>query len=106
MGTAWWDWSDAWIFIGVFVGIRIAFIWLATTVFVGMIPDGDECPLCGDATLPVQRDGWWRVLGSGFRRSFCLGCQWEGVLRRRTTPQATHPQHTAEPTPANSQGSR
>ncbi|MCU0646859.1 MAG: hypothetical protein MUF00_02580, partial [Gemmatimonadaceae bacterium] len=95
------------IFIGVFAGIRIAFIWLATEVFIGMIPDGEECPICGDQTLPVQRDGWWRILGPRFRRSYCLGCQWEGVLRRRQAPPVTPPpSRTVEPTPASSPAPR
>ena len=77
-----WTWADAWVFIGVFVAIRIAFIWFATKVFVALIPDGDCCPMCDGHTLPIERNGWWRVLGPGFRRSWCLHCGWEGVLRR------------------------
>ncbi len=106
---SWWSWRDAWIFIGVFTGIRIAFIWLATKVFVGLIPDGDECPLCGDTTLPMQSDGWWRLLGPTFRRRWCLGWQWEGVLRRHpalSRPPTPTPSRTAAPTPANSPAPR
>lgn len=82
-----WTWSDAAQFIALFVGIRIAFIWMATRLFVGLIPDGDACPLCDAATLPIERDGWWRVLGERYRRSWCLECQWEGVLRRSSAAQ-------------------
>ena len=78
-----WTWADAWTFIGVFIGIRIAFIWLATKAFIMMIPDGDCCPMCDGHTLPIQRDGWWKILGPRFRRSWCLDCGWEGVLRRK-----------------------
>lgn len=77
-----WSWTDAWIFIVFFVTIRFAFIWLATKAFVAMIPDGDVCPMCDDETLAIERSGWWRVLGERFRRSWCLACGWEGVLRR------------------------
>ena len=77
-----WSWTDAWIFIAFFVAIRGAFIWLATTAFVAMIPDGDVCPMCDSETLAIERDSWWRVLGERFRRSWCIGCGWEGVLRR------------------------
>lgn len=84
-----WTWTDAWIFIGVFLGIRIAFIWLATKAFVLMIPDGDQCPMCDGHTLPIERDGWWKILGPRFRRSWCLDCGWEGVLRRSENPVAT-----------------
>jgi hypothetical protein len=86
---AWWNWSDALTFIGVFVFIRIAFIWLATKAFVLMIPDGDRCPMCDGHTLPIERDGWWRILGPRFRRSWCLDCGWEGVLRRSESPPPT-----------------
>ena len=77
-----WSWTDAWIFIGVFVTIRIVIIWFCTRLFILMIPDGDRCPMCDSYTLPIERDGWWRVLGPRFRRSWCLECRWEGVLRR------------------------
>ena len=81
------NWSDAAIFIAVFVCIRVVIIWMATKAFIVMIPDGDVCPLCDSYTLPIARDGWWRILGARFRRSWCLGCGWEGVLRRSAAPQ-------------------
>lgn len=85
-----WTWSDAWVFIAVFVAIRITFIWLATKMFVAMIPDGDHCLMCDGRTLPIERNGWWRVLGPRFRRSWCFECGWEGVLRRSAvTPPAS-----------------
>jgi hypothetical protein len=83
-----WTWTDACIFIGVFVFIRVAVIWMCTKAFIAMIPDGDCCPICDSATLPIARDGWWKVLGPRFRRSWCLGCGWEGVLRRSEIPDA------------------
>jgi len=85
------SWTDAAMFIALFLGIRIAFIWLATKAFIAMIPDGDVCPLCDAYTLPIARDGWWRMLGPRFRRSWCLGCGWEGVLRRSAAPQLLDP---------------
>jgi hypothetical protein len=86
-----WTWTDAWIFIGVILGIRVAFIYIATKAFVMMIPDGDVCIMCDSETLPIQRDGWWRILGPRFRRSWCLGCGWEGVLRRSVVPSVFAP---------------
>ncbi|WP_309671160.1 hypothetical protein [Gemmatimonas sp.] len=77
-----WSWTDAAIFIVFFVTIRCVFIWLATKAFVMMIPDGDACPMCDDETLAIERVGGWRVLGERFRRSWCIGCGWEGVLQR------------------------
>lgn len=85
------NWTDAAIFIGVFVVIRIIVIWMATQAFIVMIPDGDVCPLCDAYTLPIARDGWWRVLGPRFRRSWCLGCGWEGVLRRSAAARLLDP---------------
>jgi len=90
-----WTWTDAWMFIGVVLAIRVAFIWLATKAFILMIPDGDRCVLCDGDTLPIQRDGWWRVLGPRFRRSWCLDCGWEGVLRRTVVPTRFAPNYRA-----------
>lgn len=92
-----WTWTDAWTFIALFIGIRIAFIWLATKAFVAMIPDGDFCPMCDGRTLPIERDGWWRVLGPRFRRSWCLECGWEGVLRRSDVPVVPPPPNEFKP---------
>lgn len=77
-----WTWTDAWIFIGFFVAVRVIIVWFLTRLYIMMIPDGDRCPLCDGYTLPIERNGGWRVLGPRFRRSWCLDCQWEGVLRR------------------------
>ena len=84
MGT-WGNWTlgDAITFIALIVFIRIAVIWLVTQVFIAIIPDGDKCPICDGETLAIQRNGWWRVLGKAYRRSWCLECGWEGVLRRK-----------------------
>ena len=64
-----WTWTDAWMFIGVVLAIRVAFFWLVTKAFVLMIPDGDQCVLCksvtphgGDDGLPAQIvSGWFGV---------------------------------------------
>jgi hypothetical protein len=77
-----WTWTDAWIFIGFFVAVRVIIVWFLTRLYILMIPDGDLCPLCDGYTLPIERVGGWRVLGPRFRRSWCLDCGWEGVLRR------------------------
>lgn len=73
---------DAVQFIAVIAAIRFAVFYICTKAFILMIPDGDACPLCDGGTLPIERNGWWRVLGAQFRRSWCLDCGWEGVLRR------------------------
>jgi hypothetical protein len=88
-----WTWTDAWEFIAVILAIRIAFIWLATKAFIIMIPDGDVCLMCDSPTLAIHCDGWWRVLGPRFRRSWCIGCGWEGVLRRSAVPTVFAPSY-------------
>lgn len=70
------------MFMGVVIALRVVVFWFLTRLFILMIPDGDRCPLCDGYTLPIERNGGWRVLGKRFRRSWCLECQWEGVLRR------------------------
>ena len=77
-----WTLRDAITFIAVFVCIRIALIYFATQLFLAIIPDGDRCPICDGITLPIERSGGWRILGARFRRSWCLDCGWEGMLRR------------------------
>ena len=77
-----WSWTDAAIFIAVFTGIRIAVIWMATQIFTAILPEGDACPVCNAETYALVRQGIWKVLGPRFRRSFCIGCGWDGVMRR------------------------
>ncbi len=81
-----WTWTDAWMFIGAVLAMRVAFFYIATKAFVMMIPDGDQCLMCNCETLAIAREGWWRILGPRFRRSWCISCGWEGVLRRSTVP--------------------
>ena len=81
-----WTWADGAMFIGMVLVIRACFFWLATKAFMLMIPDGDRCLMCDGETLAIRREGWWRVLGPRFRRSWCLGCGWEGLLRRSQVP--------------------
>lgn len=83
------------MFIGVIVVIRICFIYIATKAFIMMIPDGDRCVICDGETLAIERDGWWRILGPRFRRSWCIDCGWQGVLRRSTIPTFFAPNYPA-----------
>lgn len=79
-----WSWSDAIIFITVITAMQGVMFWLLTTVFLNMITQGDRCPVCDSETTAVERRGWWHVVSFGARnrRSWCLACGWEGVLRR------------------------
>lgn len=79
-----WTWTDAAIFIAVISALQLAMFLLLTKVFLGMITEGDRCPVCDGETDAVERQGWWRLisLGPRNRRSWCLSCGWEGLLRR------------------------
>jgi hypothetical protein len=86
MANRWgsWTWTDAAIFIVVISALQLAMFWLLTKVFLGMITEGDRCPVCDAETSAVERRGWWHVVSFGIRnrRSWCISCGWEGVLRR------------------------
>ena len=79
-----WTWTDAYIFIAVITTLQLAMFWLLTRVFLGMLTEGDQCPICNEETTAVERRGWWHVVSFGARnrRSWCVTCGWEGVLRR------------------------
>ncbi len=102
----WWTWTDAWMFIGVFVGLRIAFIWMATQAIVALIPEGDVCVTCGEETLPLVHEGGWHLLGHRFHRRFCLSCSWEGVARTASTRHITRPPKRPPPRPHKSRSGR
>lgn len=84
VGATGWTRSDAIIFIVVIASLQLAMFWLLTKVFLGMITEGDRCPVCDGDTHAVERNGWWRVISFGERnrRSWCVACGWEGLLRR------------------------
>lgn len=77
-----WSWTDAAIFIAVISALQLAMFVLLTKVFCGMFPEGEQCPVCDEHTAAVERSGWWKLFARRFRRSWCLACGWEGVLRR------------------------
>jgi hypothetical protein len=79
--SVWWSWRDAAMFIAVFTGLRIAFIWLATQAILALIPEGNRCETCGEETLPLVHEGGWHLLGQRFHRRFCLSCSWQGIAR-------------------------
>lgn len=64
----------------------------ATIFFLYLLPDGDRCPNCDAVTVRVQSRGW-NFLLPRFRTSWCMGCNWHGLLREGPlTPVA--PVHT------------
>ena len=84
--------SDAAIFVTAFVVLLVGRVVVATVVFLFLLPHGDRCPICDDATLRVQNRGWNTLL-PWFRTSWCPGCGWNGLLRHG----AITPHETREP---------
>ena len=66
------------LFFTVFSVVRLG---LATLFFWAVLPDDDRCPNCDAPTIRIQSRGW-NLLFPWFRTSYCLDCQWEGMLRR------------------------
>lgn len=72
---------------------------LSAVVSYRTLPDGDDCPLCGDDTLRL-RSRWLRWTsavkpGARLQRRWCLGCGWEGIsrlVRTETAPRAVDAQ--------------
>jgi hypothetical protein len=83
--------SDAAIFIGVFGGLFVLRIIAATVFFFALLPQGDRCLNCDAPTLRVQRAFWHRWV-PWFRPSWCMECDWKGLLRSGPiTPVSTTP---------------
>jgi hypothetical protein len=82
--------SDVLIFVGVFVGLFVFRFVAATVIFFWILPAGDRCPNCDAVTLRIQSVGWSRLVPR-FRRSWCLDCGWEGMLRGRSAPPPLNP---------------
>lgn len=65
------------VFFTVFSLVRLG---LATLFFWAVLPEDDHCPNCDAPTIRVQSRGW-NLLMPWFRTSYCVECQWEGMLR-------------------------
>ena len=72
--------SEAALFVLVFVGFFILRGIAATVFFLYILPDGDRCPNCDAVTVRVQAPVWNTLLPR-FRTSWCMGCNWHGLLR-------------------------
>lgn len=82
--------SDAVIFVVVLGGIFVLRILAATLVIFWILPSGVRCPVCDAITVHVQSRVLERVM-PWYRNSWCLGCGWEGLLKREllaVSPQA------------------
>lgn len=67
---------------------------LATIVFLAILPDNEDCPICNAPTLRLQRRVW-RFVSPALRPSWCPECGWEGLLRRRPAARASRAAHSA-----------
>ncbi len=72
--------SDAAIFVLVFVVLFVLRVVAATVIFLWILPRGDRCPNCDAVTLRLQSNRLVRLVPS-LRRSWCLRCGWQGMLR-------------------------
>lgn len=73
--------SDAVIFVLVLGGIFVLRIAAATVVFFWILPEGVRCPNCDTITVAIH-SRWLEALMPWYRKSWCLACGWEGLLRR------------------------
>ena len=81
--------SDAVIFTLIFGGLFVLRIVAATAVFMFILPKGDRCPNCNAVTLRMEKSGMDRLFPY-FRLSWCMECNWEGMLRPGPlTPEST-----------------
>lgn len=85
--------SEAALFIIVFVGFFLLRGIAATVFFFFLLPEGDRCPNCDAVTVRVQ-SRVWNTLLPRFRTSWCLDCNWHGLLRHGpltpVAPSATY----------------
>jgi hypothetical protein len=76
------------LFVLVFGGLFVLRIVAATIVFALLMPRSERCPDCDSDTEAVVSPLLDRFL-PWFRRSWCLACGWEGVLRRSPVTSET-----------------
>lgn len=72
--------SEAVLFVVVFAGLFILRGVAVTVFFFFILPEGDRCPNCDAVTVRVQSRGWNTLLPR-FRPSWCMECNWHGLLR-------------------------
>lgn len=89
--------SDAVWFVLIFGGFFILRGIAATVFFFFLLPEGDHCPNCDAVTLRVQSH-WLNRLLPRFRTSWCIACNWHGMLREGPqSPAPTPPVLTNRP---------
>jgi hypothetical protein len=73
--------SDTVLFALIFGGLFVLRIIAATCVFLFLLPRDGRCPNCDEQTVRVASALLDRCL-PWFRKSWCLRCGWDGILRR------------------------
>jgi len=87
--------SDAALFIAFFGGLMLLRLLVATVAFLVILPPGDRCPNCDHSTLRVESILYGRVL-PWFRKSWCIECGWQGLLRRGPLAEPTRERQYSE----------
>ncbi|MBV6520009.1 MAG: hypothetical protein MNPFHGCM_00113 [Gemmatimonadaceae bacterium] len=72
---------DLLLFVALFAGLMALRFLAATIIFLALLPAGDRCPNCDAPTMRVS-SRFADALIPWFRKRWCLGCGWEGMLRR------------------------
>lgn len=88
------------VFFAVFGGFLVLRIVAATLFFYCILPADGRCPNCDAPTLRVQSAGWNRLM-PWFRTSWCMECNWDGLLRHgpASAPAAPAASAPAQSTP-------
>lgn len=73
--------SDTMLFVLIFGGLFLLRAIAATIVFCVLLPNDGKCPDCDEPTARLASPLLDRFL-PWFRKSWCLSCGWEGILRR------------------------
>ncbi len=68
------------------VTVLMRFVMVGVAVYF-LLPRGTLCPTCGTEMLPIRHLVLDRVF-PWLQRRWCLGCGWNGVVRREPAPPA------------------
>jgi hypothetical protein len=91
--------SEILIAVVLFATVLLRFGLVAILAYA-LLPRGLECPMCGRDLLPIAHTFLNRLVPQ-LRHGWCLGCGWQGVMRRATPPAfpASPPPQPAAPPP-------
>src|SRR5688572_15193183 len=91
--------SDLLLFSIVFGGLFVLRIIAATLVFLWILPRTDRCLNCDAETSEVRSRFFLRFM-PWFRKSWCLACGWEGLLRRPPESKLRSPSESPRDVPS------